>query len=419
MSLYGMMRTSASGMNAQSNRLGAISDNVANSNTVGYKRASTEFSTIILESGNSQYQSGNVETAIRYAISDQGSFNYTTSVTDLAIQGNGFFLVSDGGGSTYMTRAGSFIPDADGTLVNTAGFRLLGYELSNGAPSVVANGTSGLTEINLGDFALRATPSTEGDFYVNVPSDAAVIPAGSLPSDNLAGSAFTSKTSLIAYGSLGEEVTLDIYYAKTAVGTWEVSVFDRAAAPATGTFPYASGPLATQTLTFDPSNGALATGSPTTISIPVPGGVNLTLDLSQTSQLATDYTVITATVNGNVASDVERVEMSEEGIMYAVFENGARVAAFQVPLADVISPDNLRPLAGNVFTTTNTSGDLQIGFANDKGYGKMLSGALEQSNVDVANELTDMIEAQRNYTINSKVFQTGSELLEVLANLKR
>lgn len=414
-----MMRTSASGMNAQSNRLGAIADNVANSNTVGYKRASTEFSSIILDSGLSEYQSGSVATQTRYAISEQGSFNYTTSVTDLAVQGNGFFLVSDGNGAAYLTRAGSFVPNADGTLVNAGGFNLLGYKLTDGAPSVVANGTAGLETVNLGDLALRATPSTLGQFFVNLPSDAAIIPAGSLPSDNVAGSQYTAKTSLIAYGNLGEEITLDVYYAKSATGTWEIAVFDRAAAATGGGFPYSSGPLATETLTFNPANGGLVAGSTDSISIPIPGGQTLELDLAQTSQLATDYTVITAQVNGNVESDVDRVEISEEGIMYAVFENGARVAAYQIPLADVISPDNLKPLAGNVFTTTTTSGDLQIGFANGKGFGTMLSGALEQSNVDVANELTDMIEAQRNYTINSKVFQTGSELLEVLANLKR
>ncbi len=116
MSLYGVMRTGGSGMNAQSNKLATVADNIANVNTTGYKRASTEFSSFILRSGTGNYNSGSVETQVRYAISDPGTANYTTSATDMMIQGNGFFVVSDAGGTPYLTRAGSFVPDGQGTL---------------------------------------------------------------------------------------------------------------------------------------------------------------------------------------------------------------------------------------------------------------------------------------------------------------
>ena len=123
MSLYGVMRTGVSGMAAQSNKLSTVSDNIANVNTTGYKRASTEFSSLILKSGSGNYDSGAVETHVRYAITDPGHLSFTTSTTDLAVQGNGFFVVADATGTQqFLTRAGSFVPDSQGNLVNAAGF---------------------------------------------------------------------------------------------------------------------------------------------------------------------------------------------------------------------------------------------------------------------------------------------------------
>jgi flagellar hook protein FlgE len=419
MSLTGMMRTSVSGMAAQANRLGTVSDNIANSSTNGYKRASTEFSSLILSSGSSEYTPGGVQTKVRYAISEQGAFQYTTSVTDLAISGQGFFVVAGPNGTPYLTRAGSFVPDGQGNLVNAANFKLMGYSLANGPPAAVANGFAGLEPVNLSALALQANPSTSGTLYVNLPSDANVIPAGSLPSDNVAGTQYTAKTSLVAYGNLGEAVTLDVYYAKTNTDQWEVTVYNHADAAAGGGFPYASAALDTQTLDFDPLNGKLLGSSPQSLSIAVPGGGTVTLDISKTSQLAAGYTVRDAKVDGNAPSEVERVEIDRDGTLYAVYENGARQATYRIPLAGVASPDNLQPLAGNVYSPSLESGDVQIGFAGESGLGTVASGALEKSTVDIASELTTMIEAQNSYTANSKVFQTGAELMDVLINLKR
>jgi flagellar hook protein FlgE len=419
MGLYGMMRTSASGMVAQANRLGTVADNIANSSTTGYKRASTEFTSLILDSGGSEYVSGGVETRIRYAVGEQGAFKFTTSVTDLAVKGNGFFVVSGNEpDQTFLTRAGSFVEDGDGNLVNAAGYKLMGYSLASGNPNVVANGTAGLSVVSLGTLALQANPSTEGELFVNLPSNAAVTVAADLPSANSTTSTFSGKTSLIAYDSLGSQVTIDVYATKTGTGTWEITAYDRATAGASGGFPYSSGPLATTTLSFD-ATGQFASGSPTSISFTIPNGGSFTLDMSQSSQLATDYTVLSAFVNGNAASEVQRVEISDDGYLYAVFENGTRVATYRIPLASVPSPDNLTPLAGNVYALGVDSGDLQVDFPRSGGLGTLVSSALEQSTVDLASELTTMIESERNYTANSKVFQTGAELMDVLVNLKR
>lgn len=419
MSLTGMMRTSVSGMNAQANRLGTVSDNIANSSTNGYKRSSTEFSSLILSSGSSEYTPGGVQTKVRYAISEQGAFQYTTSVSDLAISGQGFFVVSGPNGTPYLTRAGSFVVDGEGNLVNAANYKLMGYSLANGDPGGVANGFTGLVPVNIGQLSLQANPSDAGTLYVNLNSEATTVAAANLPSANAATATYTSKTSLVAYGNLGEEVTLDIYYTKTGTNTWEVAVFDRSAAASGGGFPYSSGPITTANLAFDATTGQLTGASPQSLSIAVPGGGTVNLDISQTTQLAADYAVRDAQVNGNAPSEVDHIEISDDGTLYAVYENGARQATFRIPLAGVTSPDNLQPLAGNVYAPSLESGDVQIGVAGESGLGTLSSGALEKSNVDIASELTTMIESQNSYSANSKVFQTGAELMEVLINLKR
>jgi flagellar hook protein FlgE len=407
-------------MAAQANRLGAVSDNIANATTTGYKRATMEFSSLVLDSGGTEYVSGSVESHTRYHISEQGARSFTTSTTDLAVKGTGFFIVSGESGQTFLTRAGSFVPNGVGELVNAAGFKLMGYSLANGTPSITANGTAGLEVVSLSTLALQANPSTQGKFNVNLPLNSATVAPANLPSTNLAGSQYTAKSSVVAYDNLGNQITLDVYSTNLGGGNWQIAVFNQANAAAGGGFPYTGGPLATQTLTFDMTNGQLTTASPKSVTVPIPNGANLVLDMSGSSQLAADYTILDATVvNGNAPSEVERVEIAEDGTLYAVFESGTRIPTYKIPLASVASPDNMQPLAGNVFVPTQNSGQMQIGFPGESGFGTMISGALEQSTVDLASELTTMIEAERNYTANSKVFQTGAELMDVLVNLKR
>ncbi len=419
MTFGGVMRTSVSGMNAQASRLATAADNIANTDTAGYKRASLEFSSLVPQNSTGSYVSGGVLTTIRNEITTQGSLEYTTSITDLAVNGNGFFVVSDTDGANFLTRAGSFVPDGDGRLINAGGYILMGYSVSNGAANAVANGFAGLEEVNIFNLALQATPSVAGNFQVNFPSNAPVTAPADLPSANAATADFAGKTSIVAIDNLGNEVVLDIYAAKTAAETWEVTVYDRADAAATGGFPYAAGPLSTDTLTYNATDGQLAGASTSLITVPVPNGAALTIDMSQTTQLATDYTVIDVAVDGNAPSSVDLFEISGDGVVYATYDNGARVALYQIPLANVASPDNLAVATGNVFQPTALSGDVQISFAETGGLGTIVSGALEKSTVDLANELTTVIEAQRSYTANSRVFQTGSELLDVLVNLSR
>lgn len=419
MSLYGMMRTGVSGMAGQSSRLSTVADNIANSSTNGYKRASTEFSSLIIPNPPGSYASGGVTTTVRYSVAQQGNLQYTNSVSDLAVSGDGFFVVQDGSGSSFLTRAGSFVPDGEGRLVNAAGFYLLGYNFENGEPSPVANGFAGLEPIQVSQSELVATPSTSGVFSANLPSKADIVAAADLPSANAATAAYSAKSSLVVYDNLGGEVLLDIYFTKTAANTWEVAVYDKAGATGDTSFPYAGGPLQTETLTFDAATGKLTGASATDVTLTVPNGAPFTLDLASLSQLSTEYTVLDPEVNGNAPSAIEQIEIAEDGTVYAQYENGSFRALYRIPLATVQSPDQLAVLPGNVYSQSTNSGDVRVGFAGQGGMGGIVSGALENSNVDIALELTNMIEAQRSYTANSKVFQTGSELLDILVNLKR
>jgi flagellar hook-basal body protein len=540
MSLYGMMRTGVSGMAAQSTRLATVADNIANSGTNGYKRASVEFSSLVIPNSGTNYVSGGVATTIRYAISQTGNTQYTTSGTDLSIKGNGFFVVQNSNEQPFLTRAGSFVPDNEGRLVNAAGFYLMGYSYENGIPSPVANGYAGLETVRISNSELQATPTTLGKYSANLPYTASVVPAADLPSTNSANAEFTNKRSLVVYDNVGQEVLLDIFFTRTGTATagttmagppvggysaaatpiadganadltfagftglawadgdtasftvdidgtavdvtgtysggawsfapddpasmpagatltfdtsgpdlvvnvdnatgagitvsangftsttpvpatadtWEMTVFYQPNAAATTSFPYSQPPLETATLEFDQYGKLIG---PTNLTIDLTGlnGEAIDLDLSGMTQLAAEFTQGEATRNGNGPAAVEGVVIGTDGIIYAQYANGATAALYRLPIATVQSPDQLQVLPGNVFSAGLNSGDVQIGFAGSGGLGDVIAGSVENSNVDIAEELTNMIESQRNYTANSKVFQTGSDLMDVLVNLKR
>ncbi len=419
MSLFGVMRTSISGMNAQATRLSAVSNNIANSNTVGYKESNIEFSTLVLSSGVSDYASGAVDTHAHNQISKQGALSYTSSSTDLALQGDGFFLVQGPGGQTLLTRAGSFVKDGAGDLVNAAGYKLLGYSVTGGGAGPVVNGPAGLVPVNLSSLALQATPSTSGVLTVNMPSSSTAVAAANLPSANSTNATYTDKSSMVVYDSLGKQVTLDVYSTDMGGGQWEVSVFDSSTAAAGGGFPYSSGPLSSTALTFDQTTGKISSSSASNgkLNFAIPNGAAFTLDMSQSTQLATGYSVVTANANGNAPAAVRSIQIASDGTVSAALANGSTVPAFQIPVARVISPDNLSPVSGTAFQLSQDSGAMVIGQANQDGNGSIISSALEGSTVDLGSQLTDMIQAQSSYTANSKVFQSGTELLTVLNNL--
>jgi flagellar hook protein FlgE len=422
MSLFGTMKTAVSGMNAQANRLGTVGDNIANSSTTAYKKASTQFSSLVLPSTAGSYNSGGVETNVKYSISEQGALEYTTSSTDLAIQGDGFFVVQDSAGETFLTRSGDFTPDDKGNLVNSAGYTLLGYSYDTGTPTTVVNSYDGLVPINIGGSELSAVASTTGSLSGNLNSASEIV-ADDLPADNTADVDVdmdsTLKTSLTSYDSLGNPIVYDFYFSKTTEGEWQLSVFNAADASTggTGSFPYGGdGELANMTLAFNSSGKLETVDGDAELSVTV-NGINF--DLSGMTQLSAKSNISSGSVDGSAPSAISNVKIEADGTINAIYADGSSKSLYQIAMATVESPDNLEVSNGNVYRTTSGSGVVTLGFAGSSGFGEIASGALETSNVDLANELTEMIEAQRSYSANSKVFQTGSDLMDVLINLVR
>ena len=426
MSLFGTLNTGVSGMTAQANYLSTIGDNIANSSTTGYKSATTDFETLLGTQTPGTYSAGGVQTQVRYGIATQGTLTSASSVYDLAVQGNGFFVVQGPDGTTALTRAGDFVPDSNGNLVNTAGYQLMGYNLTDGS-SATANGTGGLQVINLSKQSLTANPTTSGSMVFNVSSNATAA-TGDLPSSNAADSTYTSKTSVATYDDLGNQVTLDVYLTKTAAGTWQATTYNQADAAAGGGFPYAdptSGaldtPMSNQTLVYSSTSGKLTSvdgaTSPLSLSVTIPGGKPISLDISQSTQLSSAFNVTSATVNGSAPSKLDHVTIGQDGTITSVYANGVQQATYRIPLADVPSEDNLTSLTGNVYEPSLTSGSMTIGTANTGSLGSINSSELENSTVDLATELTNMISAQRSYEADSKVIQASSDLLKVVSQL--
>jgi flagellar hook protein FlgE len=411
-----ILNASVSGMLADSNWLSSISQNVANSNTTGYKNVETDFSSLVDQIGNGVQDFGGVATSQVAYNSLQGNVVSTSTPTDLAVQGAGFFVVSDASGALYLTRNGSFTPDASGNLVNSAGYYLMGANVQNGVSPLAANSLTGLQKVNVVNAGQTAAATTSGSLTANLPSTATPVAAANLPSANSANSTYTEATSLVMYDNLGGSHTINLYFTNTGSNTWEVDAFDASTASVGGGFPYSSGPLATQTMTFNPTTGALSSGSP--LSIAVPNGQTMSLDLSNMTQLAAAFNVTAATVNGNAPSGISGVSVATNGSVTFNYANGTSTPAYDIPLANVVSPDNLTSVNGDAFLQTSASGPVYLGTAGGAGFGSIESSSLESSTVDLATELTEMIQAQSAYEANSKVFQTGADILDVLNGLK-
>ena len=185
--------------------------------------------------------------------------------------------------------------------------------------------------------------------------------------------------------------------------------------PPGGGFPYSGAPLASQTLAFDPTSGQLTSGSP--ISIAVPGGQTMSLDMSATTQLASGFMVNSATTNGSAPTAMQGLSVGSDGTLSFLYSSGTSFPAYSIPLANVASPDNMTSLNGTVFSANANSGAMQTGVAGTGGFGSIQSSSLESSTVDLSAQLTSMIQAQSGYQANSKVFQAGDDIYTVLNRL--
>ncbi|MEG8099265.1 flagellar hook protein FlgE [Candidatus Liberibacter brunswickensis] len=422
MTILGSMKTAISGMDAQSNRVSAVSDNIANVNTIGYKRTAVSFSTLVFPSTSNSHVSGGIEVHENDMISAQGSLINTASNTDLAIQGQGFFIVKGRDNTNCLTRSGDFHINNEGFLENTAGGILLGYSLEDDDnPPVVVNSFEGLEKINVKNFEINANPTTSGLISNNLDKDADIVDSNKSPKHNNKDSEYTHKSSFSAYDMLGSPVIYDLYYTKIGDKKWEVSVF-RQDQSTNNSFPYKNGSLEAVDISFDPTNGRLDNLSPKKIYFTDnTSGVDqdITIDISKTTQLAGGFIPQRYTIDGYAAGKPKDFNVSKDGYVDVIYDDGTRVPVYRLALATVPSQDNLKIFDGNTYLPTGDSGEISIGLPGSHQYGEIFSGALETANVDIANELTELIEAQRNYAVNSKVFQTGSDFMDILISLKR
>lgn len=409
MSLASAMNSSVSGLTAQATKLTSIGDNISNSSTTGYKATSTAFSSLV---------NGGTSATTTQSVSQSGDLTSTTSETDLAIDGSGYFVVQDTAGNIFLTREGDFTVQSDGTLENASGYTLMGYSYDNGEPASVINGFDGLVPVKVTSSSVTAAASTSGTISGNLDSSADTV-TGDTAAANTSDSTYTYKTSVSAYDSQGNSVIYDVYYTKTDDNTWDVTVYNQAdASSGTTSFPYSSSAVGTSTLTFD-SDGKLESSSDSSVTISdSTTGIDLKLDMSDLTQLATDSST-TGTLNGSAASSTSSYTIGTDGVISTVSSDGTSTSTYKIALATVASPDNLEEVGGTAYRVTASAGTVVVGFAGTGSFGTIESSTLESSNVDLASELSDMISAQRAYSANSKVFQTAADMLDTVINMVR
>jgi flagellar hook protein FlgE len=428
MSILGAMYAAVSGLGAQSTKLGAISDNIANTSTTGYKRVEVEFASLVTEQVSQRsYSAGGAAGNVRRRVDAQGILQATGSSTDIAINGDGFFVVSDAQNAnpqqdlTTLTRAGSFTADDQGFLRNAAGYYLMGFALNPDGTTVNPNpARDALTDVepvNVAGINFTGAPTTEITFAGNLPAQLA---------DGTPGAPIS--TQIQYFTELGNSGTLTLQWTPSSDGIanhWNLQIFDSETGGGTTA-------IYDEIVEFN-DTGANA-GSPSAIPgiaggvlpLTVNGGLQgLDLDIgdvndaSGVTQFAGEYVPTKINKNGALFGVVSRVEISEDGIITAIFNNGVRRPIYQIPIAVVQNPNGLTARDGTAFDQSRDSGALYLWDAGVGPAGKTAGNSLERSNVDIAQELTSMIETQRTYSTNAKVVQTSDEMLEELTRLKR
>lgn len=433
MSIYGGMFSGVSALAAQSQAFGIISDNISNVNTIGYKDSTARFSTLVTESiTNTRYSPGGVLARPFVNPEKQGLLQGTTSSTDLAIVGEGFFITNENddplneGGDYLLTRAGSFVQDEDGNLRNAAGLYLQGWRTDSSGNIVNAttqDQLSSLETVNLAGFTSVSNPTTAAELAANLPANATT---GS-----------TQTTNLTIYDSLGVSHLLTINWTKSAAANlWDYSI------DVTNNAGTTTAAIVAGTMEFDAANGTIedidASGTlvdgdlaQTTVAIAAAdfgsgaAASNITINwgtIGQTngmSQLSGVYEATLLNQNGSSPSTLIAVDVDSEGVVTARFENGDTRPIYKIAIGTVPASTELRTENGNAYTLSSGSGDLLLTEAGLQGAGTIESSALEQSTVDLSDEFADLIITQRAYSAATRLVTTGDELLTEIINVKR
>ncbi len=396
-----------SGINAANSDLNTTANNIANVDTVGFKESRAEFASLF-----AQTQQGVSQTAIGNGVAtseiaqqfSQGNINSTSNNLDLALSGNGFFIVSNNGSLAY-TRNGAFQVDANGYLVTASGERVQGYApLSNGGFN-----TGGLSDLQLTTSEVAPQATSTANLTLNLPSNATAPTTAFNPTDS---TSYNNTTSLTVYDSLGAAHTAQLYFIKTATpNTWNAQLYidgNSVGTPQTLTYSSAG------TLT-SPTNGQVNFGTynpPTGAS-----AMNITFNLGTSTQYGDTFGVNAISQNGYTTGSLTGINISQTGVVQANFTNGQSKTLGQVALANFENPQGLAQTGNTQWLQTFDSGAAVHGVAGGSGFGTIQSGALEQSNVNITEQLVHMITAQRDFQANAQMINTANMVTQAVLKL--
>ncbi len=423
MSIVSSLYIGASGLLSNSLELEVVGDNVANSNTIGFKGSRAAFADVLGDTiigGNGQLGLG-VRAQTVQKIFTQGSLTSTGIATDMAVQGPGLFVVEGPDGPLY-TRNGQFTLNQDGHLTSLEGLRVQGYVAD--ANGVVTPGT-GLDDLQLADATSPPLATSNLVIHANLDSQATVLGVPFDATDPANTSNFS--TTMTVYDSLGAAHDIDLHYVNLGGGTWEWHAVTDGANVDGGT-PGVPFELGTGTLTFDGA-GNLSAVAGNTITLD-PTGVapsqTITLDMGDPATGAVGITQFAApsatsflSQDGHTAGTLAGIKVDENGNVIGAFTNGETRTLAQVALADFPAPDELGRIGGNLYRAFADAGEPNIGAPGSGGRGTLVQGALEQSNVDLASELIRMIVVQRAFQANSKTLTTADQMAAELVQIKR
>ncbi|MCX7240201.1 MAG: flagellar hook protein FlgE [Burkholderiales bacterium] len=406
-------QTGLSGLSASSKSLDVIGNNIANANTVGMKASRAEFADIVSSSLGASGAGGagiGVSMANISQSFTQGNISITGNNMDVAINGSGFFQVTRPDGSGAFTRDGQFKIDKSGNIVTNTGANVMGYPTdSAGTPtsvtpqamtvptgaSIAANATSAITaELNLDARAAVATPTTSPTQY---------------------------GTSLTTYDTQGVPITVNLYFVKSAVDTWDV--YDKSATAQTAITSGTPGGLFQMKFNPDGSLLSPATAQAMSITSPNPnvgtaGVFSANIDVSKATQFGSGFNVSNLTQDGYTAGDLIGVNIETSGNITTRYSNGQTMTSGRIALADFRNTQGLAPTGGGEYLETFASGQPIQGSPGMGKFGELRSGALEDSNVDLTAELVNMMTAQRGYQANAQTIKTQDQILSTLVNLR-
>ncbi len=404
------------GLSAASKNLDVIGNNVANSNTVGFKASTVHFADIY--AGAAGAINGN-EAGIGTRVSaiaqtfGQGSLTATSNPLDMAISGGGFFRMSTNGAVTY-TRNGQFHLDKTGYIVNDNGARLTGYPAG---PNGILP-TASPQELLISQADVDPRPTAKVEAVVGLKSNATALDPANF--DSTDSSTYEYATSTSVYDSLGNQHALSMYFVPTGPNSgenqWQVFATNDGAA-------VGSGPVGT--ITFN-SNGLIDTGNttlPFNLSMAVGGGATSPLAMTLDFTGSTQFGVASSGVNqltqdGFTSGRLASYTVSDDGIILGRYSNGQTKPLAQISLANFTAPEGLAPLGNNMWAESSKSGPPLTGAPGTASLGTLQSATVEESNVDLTAELVNMITAQRNYQANAQTIKTEDALMQTLVSLR-